>query len=141
MQEKLLLVNKSMGYSIKHLKEMSVPELTTIADYVLSSFDSLAILATEGLINLAEYYLVPKQVQEDEHHIRLGKQDDCLDIVVNNELQIHISTNGGDCYNIDLYVYNDNISDDDRDWDSEYISSISTCYKIIEEIKQKEKNI
>lgn len=134
MQEKLFLVNKSTAYSIERLKKKSVAELTTIADYVLSSFNSLAILATEGLINLADYHLVPKQVQEDEHHFRIGRRDDWLEIVINNELQLHVSTNGGEGYDIDLYAYNADISDDDRVWEEEYITSAYANYKTIKDM-------
>ena len=133
MQEKLFLVNKSMPYSIEHLKKKSVAELTVIANCVLSSFNSLAILATEGLINLEDYHLIPKQVQEDEHHIRLNKQGDWLDIIVNNELQICINTNG-ERYHLSFYAYNEDVSDKDKAWDKDYISDISASYKTIKDI-------
>ena len=134
MQEKLFLVNKSMAYSIEQLKKKPVAELTIVADYVLSSFNSLAILATEGLINLTDYHLIPKQVQEDEHHMKIGRQDDWLEIVINNELQLHVSTNSGECYNIDLYTYDENVSDENKDWDNDYISTISVSYETIKDI-------
>lgn len=134
MQEKLFLVNKSMAYSIEHLKKKPVAELTIVADYVLSSFNSLAILATEGLINLTDYHLIAKQIQdEDEHHFQLDKQDDCLDIVVNNELQIYINTTGN-YYHLNLYAYNGDVSDKDKDWDSDYISSTYANYEVIKDI-------
>lgn len=133
MQEKLFLVNKSMAYSIEHLKKKSVVELAVIADYVLSSFNSLAILATEGLINLSDYHLISRQIQEDKHHIRLDKQGDCLDIIVNNELQICINTNG-ERYYLSLYVYNEDVSDRDKAWDKDYISDISASYETIKKI-------
>ena len=118
MKEKLFLVKKSSSYTLERLKKKSIPELTVIADYVLESFSSFSTLVTEGIINLSEYHLIPKQVQEEEHHVQVGKNDDWIDIVINNELQLHVSTNGGECYNIDLYAYNADVSDDYRDWES-----------------------
>ena len=138
MQEKLFLINKSMTYSLEQLKKKSVIELTTIADYILSSFNSLATLATEGPINLTEYHLIPKQVQDDEHHVQIGRQDDWLEIIINNELQLHISTNGGEGYNIDLYAYNADIPDDDRDWEEEYITSTHASYRELKDIRVSE---
>lgn len=139
MKEKLFLVSKSSTYSFERLKKKSVPELTVIAEYVLESFGSFSTLVTEEIINLSDYYLVPKQVEEEEHHVQIGKQDDWLDIVINNELQLHINTNGGEGYNIDLYACNVDVSDDDRCWDSEYISSTHASYEEIKEIKETEK--
>ena len=137
MKEKLFLVSKS-NYSFERLKNKSVPELTVIAEYVLESFGSFSTLVTEGIINISEYHLIPKQVEEEEHHVQIGKQDDWLDVVINKELQLHINTNGGEGYNIDLYAYNDDVSDDDRYWDSEYISSTHASYEEIKEIKETE---
>ena len=134
MQEKLFLINKSMAYPIERLKKIPVAELTVIADYVLEAFNSLAILANEGLINLADYHLIPAQVQEDEHYMRIGKQNDWLDIVINKELQLHISTTTGKCYNMDLYAYDEDVSDKNKNWDSDYISSISASYETIKKI-------
>ena len=136
MQEKLFLINKSMAYSVEQLKKKPVAELSVIADYILNSFNSLATLATEGPINLAEYHLIPKQVQEDEHHFQIGRQDDWLEIIIHNELQLHVSTNGGECYNIDLYAYNADVSDDNRDWEKEFITATHASYEELKEIRE-----
>ena len=66
--------------------------------------------------------------------MQIGRQDDLLEIVINNELQLHVSTNGGECYNIDLYTYDEDVSDENKDWDSDYISTISVSYETIKEI-------
>ena len=92
MKEKLFLIKKSSNYPLERLKKKSVPELTVTADYVLESFGSFSTLVTEGIINLSEYHLIPKQVQEEEHHVQVGKNDDWIDIVINNELQPISST-------------------------------------------------
>lgn len=139
MKEKLFLVKKSSNYTLERLKKKSVPELTVIAEYVLESFGSFSTLVTEGLINLSEYHLIPKQVQEEEHHVQVGKKDDWIDIVINNELQLHVSTNGGECYNIDLYAYDTDFSDDDKDWGADFISSAYASYEELKEIKETEK--
>lgn len=134
MQEKLFLVNKSTAYSIERLKKKSIIELTTIADYVLSSLGSFGVLITEGLINISDYYLIAKQIQDkEEHPIRLDKQGDWLDIIVNNELQICINTNG-ERYHLSLYAYNEDVSDKDKAWDKDYISDISADYETIKKI-------
>ena len=117
-------------------QQRSIPELTVTADYVLESFGSFSTLVTEGIINLSEYHLIPKQVQEEEHHVQVGKQDDWIDIVINNELQLHVSTNGGECYNIDLYAYNADVSDDDRNWEKEFITATHASYEELKEIKE-----
>lgn len=139
MNEKLFLVKKSSNYPLEKLKKKSVPELTVTADYVLESFGSFSALVTEGIINLSEYHLIPMQVQEEEHHVQVGKQDDWIDIVINNELQLHVSTNGGECYNIDLYAYHADVSDEDKDWGADFISSAYASYEEIKEIKETEK--
>lgn len=139
MKEKLFLIKKSSNYTLERLKKKSIPELTVTADYVLESFGSFSTLVTEGIINLSEYHLIPKQVQEEEHHVQVGKNDDWIDIVINNELQLHVSTNGGECYNIDLYAYNADVSDDDKDWGADFISSAYASYEEIKEIKETEK--
>lgn len=133
MKEKLFLIKKSSIYTFERLKKKSIPELTVMADYVFESFTSFITLVKEDMINLSGYRLIPKQVQEEEHHLQIGKKDDWLNIVINNELQLHVSTNGGECYNIDLYAYNADVSDDDRNWDGEYISSTYASY---EELKK-----
>ena len=74
MKEKLFLVKKSSNYTLERLKKKSISELTVIADYVLESFGSFSTLVTEGIINIADYHLIPKQVQEEEHHVQVGKQ-------------------------------------------------------------------
>ena len=136
MKEKLFLIKKSSNYPLERLKKKSIPELTVAADYVLESFGSFSTLVTEGIINLSEYHLIPKQVQEEEHHVQVGKNDDWIDIVINNELQLHVSTNGGECYNIDLYAYDTDVSDDDKDWGADFISSAYASYAEIKEIKE-----
>ena len=139
MKEKLFLVKKSSSYTLERLKKKSIPELTVIAEYVLESFGSFSTLVTEGIINLSEYHLIPKQVQEEEHHVQVGKQDDWIDIVINNELQLHVSTNGGECYNIDLYAYDTDVSDEDKDWGADFISSAYASYEELKEIRETEK--
>ena len=136
MKEKLFLVKKSSSCTLERLKKKSIPELTVTADYVLESFGSFSTLVTEGIINLSEYHLIPKQVQEEEHHVQVGKNDDWVDIVINNELQLHVSTNGGECYNIDLYAYNADVSYDNRDWEKEFITATHASYEEIKEIKE-----
>lgn len=136
MKEKLFLVKKSSNYTLERLKKKSVPELTVIADYVLESFDSFSTLVTEGIINLSEYHLIPKQVQEEEHHVQVGKQDDWIDIVINNELQLHVSTNGGECYSIDLYAYDTDFSDEDKDWCADFITATHASYEELKEIRE-----
>ena len=139
MKEKLFLVKKSSSYTLERLKKKSIPELTVIADYVLESFGSFSTLVTEGIINLSEYHLISKQVQEEEHHVQVGKNDDWIDIVINNELQLHVSTNGGECYNIDLYAYHADVSDDDRDWCADFITATHASYEELKEIRETEK--
>ena len=133
MKEKLFLIKKSNNYPLEKLKKKSIPELTVKADYALESFSSFSTLVTEGIINLSEYHLVPKQVQEEEHHVQVGKNDDWIDIVINNELQLHVSTNSGECYNIDLYAYNADVSDNDKDWGADFITSAYASYEELKE--------
>lgn len=136
MKEKLFLVKKSSNYPLEKLKKKSIPELAVTADYVLESFSSLSTLVTKGTINLSEYHLIPMQIQEEEHHVQIGKNDDWINIVINNELQLHVSTNGGECYNIDLYAYNADVSDNDRDWEKEFITATHASYEELKEIKE-----
>ena len=139
MKEILFLVKKSSNYTLDRLKMKSIPELAVTANYVFESFDSFSVLVTEGIINISEYHLIPKQVREGEHHVQVEKNDDWIDIVINNELQLHVNTNGGECYNIDLYAYNADVSDDDRDWEKEFITATHASYEELKEIKETKK--
>ena len=76
MKEKLFLVKKSSNYPLERLKKKSVPELTVTADYVLESFGSFSTLVTEGIINLSEYHLIPKQVQEERRKLIEKRMDE-----------------------------------------------------------------
>ena len=67
----------------------------------------------------------------DEIHIKFNCANDFKDIVINKELLLHISTNSGSGYDIDIYAYNDNKSDNDIDWDDEYITSNYVSYDSI----------
>lgn len=139
MKEILFLVKKSSNYTLDRLKMKSIPELAVTADRVFESFGSFSVLVTEGIINISEYHLIPKQVHEGKHHVRVDKNDDWIDIVINNELQLHVSTNGGECYNIDLYAYNADVSDDDRNWENEFIAATHASYEELKEIRETEK--
>ena len=66
----------------------------------------------------------------DEIHINLHSVNDFKDIVIDKKLLIHISTNSGSGYDIDIYAYNDNKSDN-IDWDDEYITSNYVSYDSI----------
>ena len=139
MKEILFLVKKSSNYTLDRLKMKSTVELAVIADYVLESFRPFSVLVTEGIINLSEYYLIPMQVQKEKHHAQVGKNDDWIDIIINNELQLHVSTNGGECYNIDLYAYNADVSDDNRGLEKEFITATHASYEELRKIKGTEK--
>ena len=139
MKEILFLVKKSSNYTLDRLKIKSIPELAVTADYVLESFGSFSTLVTAGIINISEYHLIPKQVREGERHVQVDKNDDWVDIVINNELQLHVSTNGGECYNIDLYAYNADVSNDNRNWEKEFITATHVSYEELKEIKETEK--
>lgn len=139
MKEILFLVKKSSNYTLNKLKMKSIPELAVTADYVFESFRPFSVLVAEGIINLSEYYLISMQVQKEKHHAQVGKNDDWIDIIINNELQLHVSTNGGECYNIDLYAYNADVSDDDRDLEKEFITATHASYEELRKIKETEK--
>lgn len=70
--------------------------------------------------------------RQDEIHITLGR-DDWQEIIVNKDLQIHINTNGGEGYNIDLYAWNEDTPDEERDYDNEFITS---CYASFAELNE-----
>ena len=126
MKEKLFLVKKSSNYPLERLKKKSVPELTVIAEYVLESFGSFSTLVTEGIINLSEYHLIPKQVQEEEHHVQVGKNDDWIDIVINNELDLVGISNHlkGRKYLLDAIFYLVDNKDKDHSSVFYYLSSV-----------------
>lgn len=136
MKEILFLVKKSTNYTLDRLKMKSIPELAVTADYVFESFGSFSTLVTEGIIDISEYHLIPMQVQKEKHHAQVGKNDDWIDIIINNELQLHVSTNGGECYNIDLYAYNADVSNSDRNWGKEFITATHVSYEELREIKE-----
>lgn len=52
------------------------------------------------------------------------KEDDCFDVIVNNELEVHIRRNDVG-YSVDLYRHatQEEMEDDDYDFDSDFISA------------------
>lgn len=66
----------------------------------------------------------------DEIHIKLNCVNDFKDIVINEKLLLHITTDSSSGYDIDIYAYNDNKSDN-IDWDDEYITSNYISYDSI----------
>ena len=138
MKELLFAVKKDKGYTLEQLKKKSAPDLTVIAECMYTVLNSFAIAINEGLITISDYYFIPSKVEEEEIHIELERVSDSQEIVVNKELQIHINTNGGEGYNVDLYAYNNDKSDDKRDWDKEYIASTYASYAEIEEITKED---
>lgn len=138
MRELLFAIRKDSGHTIEQLKHKSVSELTVLADYKFTALNSFSIAINEGHITVSDYYFVPARVEEEEIYIQLERTSDSQEIVVNKKLQIHINTNGGEGYNVDLYAYNNDKPDNERNWAKEYITSTYASYAEIEEITRDE---
>lgn len=116
------------------LYKLPIPELEKLADFVLTPKEAVEQLNNpEGaMFNPEDYQCVYREIGDEEIHLSMGN-DDWQEIVINKDLHIHVNTNGGEGYNVDLYAYNEDMADEDRDYDNEFISS---CYASFEELNE-----
>ena len=120
---------------IQHnLYTLPIPNLTNLADKVLTPREAVEQLHN-GEIDTSMYCVIYREIGDEEIHLRMGN-DDWQEIIINNDLQIHINTNGGEGYNVDLYTYNEDTPDEERDYDNEFISSCYASYAELDEARQ-----
>ena len=117
-----------------NLYTLPIPDLTILASKVLTPREAVEQLHN-GEIDTGMNCVVYREIGDEEIHLRMGK-DDCQEIVINKDLQIHINTDGGEGYNVDLYAYNEDTPDEERDYDNEFISSCYASYAELNEARQ-----
>lgn len=117
-----------------NLYTLPIPDLTNLANKVLTPKEAVEQLHN-GEIDTVMNCVVYREIGDEEIHLRMGN-DDWQEIIINKDLQIHINTNGGEGYNVDLYAYNEDTPDEERDYDNEFISSCYASYTELNEARQ-----
>ena len=128
-------INKlPQGTWLHELQDLTPSELHSKAVEVMTIEQAVSQLNNPDnpIYPSERFFFVYKNVPDEEIHITMGK-DDWQELVINNDLQIHINTNGGEGYNVDLYAYNENTPDEERDYDNEFITS---CYASFQELNE-----
>ena len=138
MADKVFVVSytdmNNKGLLQHNLYTLPIPDLTNLASKVLTPREAVEQLHN-GEIDTGMNCVVYREIGDEEIHLRMGK-DDWQEIVINTDLQIHINTNGGEGYNVDLYAYNEDTPDEERDYDNEFISSCYASYAELNEARQ-----
>ena len=132
MANKVFLIDKSIATELVQI--MPVAELELKAKEVLTVKDFVNRI-NNNTINLQDSMPVYREVLDEEIHVSMGRNGDWQEIVINNELQLHVTTSSGEGYSVDLYVYKEGVADDDRDWDSEFISSAYATFTELDDLK------
>lgn len=127
------------GTWLHELHHLTPSELHSMAVDVLTVEQAVSQLnSPDSAIYPSErFYFVYKNVSDEEIHVSMSCKDDWQEIIVNKDLQIHINTNGGEGYNVDLYAYNE-APDDERDYDNEFITSCYASFQELNEARQPE---
>ena len=132
MADKVYIISKEQVKDTDLLKNLTPAQLEQMAYRVQTPEQVIQDLNTSYLYDRDKFYYVYKHILDEEIHVSLGK-DDSQEVIVNKDLQIHINTNGGEGYNIDLYAYNEDTPYEERDFDKEFITS---CYASFEELNE-----
>ena len=120
MADKVFVVNleelEDKGIELATLYHMSIPDLEKLAEFVLTPEQAVEQLnfPENADFNPEDYQCVYREIGDEEIHVTMGN-DDWQEIIINKDLQVHISTNGGEGYNVDLYAYNEDTPDEERD--------------------------
>lgn len=114
--------------------EMPVADLEKIAYKVLTPKQAVMQLNNIefATFNPEEYFCVYREIEDEEIHVKMGK-DDWQEIIINEDLHIHVNTNGGEGYNVDLYAYHTEELGEDHDYGEDFITS---CYASFEELDE-----
>ena len=141
MADKVFLIKyeelESKGILPHTLYNLPIPDLEKLATRVLTPKEAVERF-NDNRINTEVYFTVYREVGDVEIHVEMGA-DDWQEIIVNKDLQIHIATKD-EGYSIDLYAWNEDTPDDERDYDSEFISSCWASFAELEEARGSEDN-
>lgn len=132
MSNKVFLIDKSIATEL--VQTMPVAELELKAKEVLTVKDFVNKVSS-NTINLQDNMPVYREVFDEEIHVSMGRNGDWQEIVINNELQLHVATSSGDGYSVDLYIYREGVADENRDWDSEFVSSAYATFAELDDLK------
>ena len=132
MSNKVFLIDKSIATELVQI--MPVAELELKAKEVLTVKDFVDRVSN-NTINLQDNMPVYREVLDEEIHVNMGRNGDWQEIVINNELQLHVATSSGEGYSVDLYIYREGVADEDRDWDSELVSSAYATFAELDDLK------
>lgn len=140
MVEKVFLINRNKtDLTPQDLNGKSVPELIPLSDYVINACDAVKCLTgskalnqVEDIIRIAgtttpevkmdDYMFIAKTMEVEEIGFALHNED-CKDLVINEELEVHIRRNDTG-YSFDFYKHASAsaMEDDDYDFDGDFIN-------------------
>ena len=142
MADKVFVVNNEKLYPANpegmetiQLYHMSIPDLEKLADMVLTPKQAVEKFNNDE-ISTSEYQCVYREIADDEIHVTMGKND-WQEVIINKDLQVHIHTSD-EGYTVDLYAYNEDTPDEERDYDNEFLGSVYTFYADVEEARKGE---
>lgn len=141
MADKVFIVNleelEQKGIPPYQLFHMPIPDLEKISEKVMKPEQAISALqlpidVQEYKSNLYQY--VYREIGDEEIHVKMGI-DDWQEVIVNKDLQIHIKTNN-EGYSVDLYAWNENTPDDERDYDNEFLGGCYAFYADVDEARK-----
>ena len=115
------------------LYSTSIPLLEELATEVYTAKEAVEKF-NNNEIDTNENFVVYREIGDEEIHVQMGKND-WQEIVINKDLQVHISS-GDEGYSVDLYAWNEDTADDERDYDNEFISSCWASYEELNEARK-----
>ena len=141
MTDKVFVVNleelEDKNIEIASLYHMPIPDLTQLADFVLSPKQAIEHFNSDTLpIENDKVTFVYREIGDEEIHVKMSK-DDWQEVIVNKDLQVHIHTSD-EGYTVDLYAYNEDTPDEERDYDNEFLGSVYASYEEVEEARKGE---
>lgn len=139
MADKVFVVNNekldNMKMELATLYHIPIPDLEKLADMVLTPKEAVEKFNNDE-INTSEYQCVYREIGDEEIHVKMSKED-WQEVIINKDLQVHIHTSD-EGYTVDLYAYNEDTPDEERDYDNEFLGSVYASYEEVDEARNPE---
>ena len=142
MADKVFVISleklEEQNIEIANLYHMPVGSLELMADFVFTPKEAVEQLnfPEQAKFNPEGYQCVYREIGDEEIHVKMGI-DDWQEVIINKDLQVHIHTSD-EGYTVDLYAYNEDTPDEERDYDNEFLGSVYTFYEEVEEARNPE---
>ena len=128
LEEKNIQIKDVNKVPLMGLKEFAVADWTVdeLIDYINTAPDFRELDEETHLFYTYE--------QQDDEIFEDLQEDNSIEVILNNELQLHIKRNELD-YTVDFYKWatDEEMSADDYDFDSDYIKSVSVLDEELQE--------